>query len=102
MDSRLGANLATRKLAANGEVWKPRITNTNGENKIVDSDSTFWRGYGPEGDVLLSEKYRINMRCTTNFKFFPFDSQVCSFRFGSCKFNDYVIDIIQSKYTSLF
>lgn len=45
----------------------------------------FWRGFGDEGNVLLSEKIHIQSKCTKDFLKFPFDKQFCVIKFGSCK-----------------
>ncbi|KAJ8916375.1 hypothetical protein NQ315_005073 [Exocentrus adspersus] len=87
IDQRLGANVRTRKMAIAGQVWKPIIINLNGYNKITNKDDTvFWRGFGEEGNVLLSEKFNIESTCTTDFHEFPFDRQVCQIKFGTYRF----------------
>lgn len=85
VDPRLGANIRTRKMAVAGQIWKPMITNTNGLNRIPNKDDiVFWRGFGDEGNVLLSEKFQVEGSCTIDFHNFPFDRQYCQVKFGSC------------------
>lgn len=86
IDPRLGANLATRQKAVAGQIWKPKITNVNGKSDLKNDDIAFWRGFGDEGHVMLSEKLTILFRCSTDFRNFPFDFQICTLKFGSCKF----------------
>lgn len=85
VDPRLGANLATRQKAATGQIWKPKITNVNGKSDPRNDEFAFWRGFGDTGDILLSEKVTITFRCSMDFRNFPFDSQICCLKFGSCK-----------------
>lgn len=72
-------------MAVAGQIWKPMITNTKGQNRIPNKDDTiFWRGFGDEGNILFSEKFQIEDSCTIDFHNFPFDSQFCKVKFGSC------------------
>ncbi|KAG5888809.1 hypothetical protein JTB14_032722 [Gonioctena quinquepunctata] len=91
VDPRLGANVLTRKKAVAGQIWEPKITNVNGENKF--EEMIFWRGYG-EGNVLLSKKVKIDIRCSTEYRDFPFDSQFCTLKWGSYRFPDEEVTLI--------
>ncbi|CAG9821354.1 unnamed protein product [Phaedon cochleariae] len=87
LDPRLGANERTKKMAVTGKIWEPKITNINGENVMEKNDDTiFWRGFGDEGNILLSKKIRIRTYCSRDFQNFPFDIQHCDFKFGSYRF----------------
>lgn len=101
IDPRLGANVATRRMAIEGQIWSPKITNVNGRRDLKDDDTAFWRGYG-DGEVLLSEKVRILLGCSLNFKNFPFDSQLCQLKFGSCKFLCTVIKCVDFVFLTEF
>ncbi|KAJ8929107.1 hypothetical protein NQ314_018221, partial [Rhamnusium bicolor] len=95
IDPRLGANTKTRKMAVAGQIWKPMITNINGHNKIGNNDDTvFWRGFGDEGNVLLSEKVHVGGSCTIDFQNFPFDRQFCQVKFGSYRFPSEEVSIL--------
>lgn len=98
LDPRLGANQRTRKLAVNGQIWRPHITSTEGDAYVKENDMTqYWRGMGPEGNILYSEKVTVKTFCTTNFRKFPFDTQKCAIKLGSCKLCK-IICIITCRY----
>lgn len=40
----------------------------------------------PNGEVLYSKRLAADFSCPMNLKYFPFDSQVCQIKIGSCKF----------------
>lgn len=90
IDTRLGVNGDTKRKAVMGQIWKPRLTLNNGMilNNENGDDFTFWRGFGTKGKVLLSEKITLNVLCSTNLRYFPFDQQICELKFGSCKYSD--------------
>lgn len=86
-DDRLGADETTRKLAVTKKIWRPKIVSINSENVICDDDDyVFWRGYGEEGNIILSEKLVLPVYCTRSFRNFPFDTQICEVKFGSCEY----------------
>lgn len=73
-------------MAVNGQIWKPKIVNINGERKnCKNEDTIFWRGFGDEGNILLSEKINLRSLCSWDYRKFPFDTQFCQLKFGSCK-----------------
>nr|XP_023013672.1 glutamate-gated chloride channel-like [Leptinotarsa decemlineata] len=92
VDPRLGANELTRKWAVAGQVWEPKITTFNGE-KIFE-ETVFWRGFGEEGNVLLSKKIKIKIKCTRELQLFPFDTQYCTLKLGSYRFPHDEVSII--------
>ncbi|GJQ66310.1 hypothetical protein Trydic_g4355 [Trypoxylus dichotomus] len=94
-DSRLGVNSETKRLAVAEKIWKPKITFINGRLRNMENreDFIFWRGFGSEGNVILSEKYILSTFCTTKYKYFPFDQQVCQLKFGSYRFPKYDVEL---------
>ncbi|KRT82870.1 transmembrane ion channel, partial [Oryctes borbonicus] len=95
VDSRLGANLKTQRMAVTEQIWKPKITFINGKLRNIENreDFIFWRGFTEEGNILLSEKLILSTFCTSNYKYFPFDQQVCQLKFGSYRFPKYEVDL---------
>ncbi|XP_044263441.1 gamma-aminobutyric acid receptor alpha-like isoform X2 [Tribolium madens] len=92
VDSRLGANPKTHKMAINGQIWSPKIVNVVGERGKSDEDTIFWRGF--EGRVILSEKINLKIFCTWDYRKFPFDTQKCDFKFGSFRFLKDEVELI--------
>ncbi|XP_064211477.1 serotonin-gated chloride channel mod-1-like isoform X2 [Tribolium castaneum] len=92
IDPRLGANIRTRKMAINGQIWKPKIVNVIGERRKSVEDSAFWRGF--EENVVLSEKISVRSLCTWDYHKFPFDTQMCDVKFGSFRFPADEVELI--------
>lgn len=90
-------------MAVAGQIWRPKLTITKGlvGNGINYEDTQFWRGYGDQGNVLLSEKMIIKTFCTKNLKRFPFDTQICELKFGSCKLACSYLFILSFKFVFL-
>lgn len=91
-DPRLGIDEQhTRRKAVLGQIWNPKIVNTNGllatSTDAENQNTIFWRGFGDEGNVLLSEKYVLDTHCTMDLRKFPFDWQQCEIKFGTCTLN---------------
>lgn len=88
VDSRLGANQHTKKMAVHGQIWRPWLTAIKGEVRFSENNqiTQFWRGFAPRGNVLYSENIVLKTYCTTNYKTFPFDTQTCQIKLGSCKY----------------
>ncbi|XP_046629343.1 gamma-aminobutyric acid receptor exp-1-like isoform X1 [Neodiprion virginianus] len=87
-DSRLGPDYKTRRLAAMGAIWNPKITFVVGNNcpDIAGNDRTqFWRGTS-DGSVFYSERFLVKPRCTKDLTKYPFDKQICYVKIGSYRF----------------
>ncbi|XP_017773511.1 PREDICTED: neuronal acetylcholine receptor subunit non-alpha-3-like, partial [Nicrophorus vespilloides] len=87
-DTRLGANQYTYVNSLKSKIWKPKITSLSGQQKCCedDEDAMFWRVYGEDGLVLLSQKMMITSFCRTNEDTIPFDTPKCNISFGSYRF----------------
>ncbi|KAF5299924.1 hypothetical protein FQR65_LT09319 [Abscondita terminalis] len=87
-DFSLSNDAKTQEKAVGGQIWRPKITTIKGCLLSCNNndDTQFWRGYGEEGNVLLSEKLTVKTKCTKNFRKYPFDSQVCELKFGTYRF----------------
>ncbi|XP_072015970.1 acetylcholine receptor subunit alpha-like [Amphiura filiformis] len=78
------------------KVWLPDIVLMDSGTVIetVDADVLLFN----TGRMSRYSSLKITIVCNTDFKYFPYDEQVCSLKFASWHHNGFVINLTQSVY----
>lgn len=83
----MDTNNSTLNRAIQGKIWQPEITLIDGELKNLHlNEKTEYFRLLPNDKVLLSSKWSIYLQCGHNYKYYPFDTQECLIKFGTCKY----------------
>ena len=69
-------------------IWKPDVyifqTLRSRHVSMIDDNSNLW--LRPGGHVYFSSQYEMTIGCPMNFKYYPFDTQICHMNIESCEY----------------
>ena len=77
------------------QIWRPDLYFVDSREQRrhdVVTDNLFME-VKPDGEVMISERLTVKISCFMNFKWFPFDSQLCPVHIESYSFKDHQLTL---------